>query len=343
MDRVVFDKKTVENIELLRESCSYLPLSDDEIQIFQHFYCPISIVEADVKEYVIDEYDSVELLVLRLYDAGLRTSRQISNLVGIDENMIEKILMTEKYTFGHINPETGEITKAGRATLDENTDINNLFQHALYSVKREMQVDSITGTLIKANAEKLKSKMATFNEKMNPKALPRRSVEIDGELLREIRERLQLYIDNGYFSDGNTINNIEHIHTREVRYRDAYFVKLNGFDYPFIALPYLYREGDAVKQFVEPICLARTDYMKIQENEGAELCLVREDSYLNYLDSLLDEFEELISEDNDTMESDLEEMITAEEDEGETEEVIKEIHSKENSLEEAFSEGANDD
>ncbi len=343
MDRVVFDEETAENLKLIRTACPYLPLSDDEIEIFQHFYCPISIVEADVKEYVIDEYDSVELLVLRLYDAGVQTTEQISNLTGIDENMVTKIMMTEKYTFGHIHPVTGEITTAGRATLDDNTDVNNLFQHALYSVKREMQVDAITGTLIKANAEKNKTRMASFNDRMVPFISPREYVEIDEELIREIRERLQLYIDNGYFSDGNTINRIDNIRTKEVRYRDAYFVKLKSFEFPFIALPYFYREEDTVKKVVEPICLACTDFQKIRENDGALSCLVREDSYFNYLYDFLPKFEEFVSNDLDEMVSDLEDMITAEEDESETEEVIKEINSRETSEEDPFSGEVSDD
>ena len=39
---------------------------NNEIEIFHRFFCPISFIEADVKEYIIDEYDSVELLILRL-------------------------------------------------------------------------------------------------------------------------------------------------------------------------------------------------------------------------------------------------------------------------------------
>ena len=330
MDKPEPNPRTIDDLNLLRQHCPYLPLSGNCIRIFQHFMCPISIVEADVKEYVIDEYDTVELLVLRLYDAGLREVEAISNLTGIDENMIQKLLTAEKYTYGHINPGNGEITEAGRATLDENTDINHLFQHALYNVKRELQVDSLTGTLIKAEAETLKRKMPLFNDKMKPAILPRESVEIDNELSREIRERLQLYIDKGYFSEGNTIQDIERIQTKEVRYRDAYFVQLEGFRFPFIALPYLYRDGKDLRRYIEPICIASTDYQTILRWQTDIPCLVREDSYFEYLDSLTNEFAVNNEMDSDAMNA----IIEAEENEDATEEQLQELTEIEKTLEE---------
>ena len=139
---------------------------------------------------------------------------------------------------GHIDPKTKELTEAGRQTLEDNVDIENLFQHALYNVKREIQADSITGTIIRYEAEELKERMAIFSDNITPNIFPRSSVTIDEELEREIQERLWQYLKEGYFNEGDTISDIENIRTRETRYRRSYFVQMKGFQYPFIAIMY---------------------------------------------------------------------------------------------------------
>ena len=281
---------TEDNLKLLMKSCPELFINRNVV-IFQHFLCPISIVDADVKEYVIDEYDSVELLVLRLYDAGLRNSAEITSLTGIDQNMVKKLLFTEEYTYGHINPNTGELTNAGISTLRDNTDINNLFQHALYNVKRELQVDALTGTLVSAEAEVLKSKMVNYSDSIILNVLPKEAVKIDVELNREIHERLQFYIDKGYFSEGNTINAICKMYTKEIKYRDAYYTVIEGFKYPFIAIVYEKRIDGKYEKVVAPIAISQDDFNRIKPSIAKLKYLVRADRNFDYLNNYRNEFE----------------------------------------------------
>lgn len=280
------------NLMIFKETCPEI-VKNRRILVFQRFFCPISIVTADVKEYVIDEYDSVELLILRLYNIGLRTPKQVSQLTGIDENMVSKLLYSEFYTYGHINPETKELTDAGKRTINENTDMNNLFQHALYHVKRELQVDSLTGTLIKAEAELLKSRMVYLTAKMEDYLLPKESVRIDEELNREIHERLQFYIDKNYFSEGNTIESIDDLKTQEVKYRDAYFTVMEGFDYPFIVLSYTERNGQESKKTVVPIAIAEADFSKLRVNRESCKYLIRDNEYFEYIKGFTDQFDKM--------------------------------------------------
>lgn len=281
---------TRDNLKLLMKCCPELFKNGNAV-IFQHFLCPISIIDADVKEYVVDEYDSVELLILRLYDVGLRSPADITELTGIDRSMVEKLLFLEKNTYGHINPDTGELTSAGKVTLQENTDIENLFQHALYDVKRELQVDALTGTLIKAEAEILKSKMVNFSDSIKPNILPKDSVVIDEELNREIHERLQFYIDEGYFSEGNTINGISNMNTKEIKYRDAYYVVLEEFKYPFIAISYDRGDKGKKEKIVAPIAISESDYKKVDKDKSKCMFLVRADENFEYLNKYRNEFE----------------------------------------------------
>ena len=291
---------------------------NDEMEIFHKFFCPISIIEADVKEYIIDEYDSVELLILRLYSSGLRNPHTINSLTGIDINMIDKILKTEKYTYGHINPSSGELTMAGKQTLADNNDIENLFKHALYDVKRELQADALTGTIIRSEAEISKNRMSTFSDRIKPNVLPLEAVKIDSELECEIKERLQQYINEGYFSEGNTINDIGNLRTKEIRYREAYFVKLKEFKYPFVAISYFEKAG----KVIAPIAISATDALKIEYSKRSKEYLIRADQYFEYLRSNKDLFDncpelddEIIrliletDEDSDDVEVTVEELI----------------------------------
>ena len=271
-----------DDLKLFRTCCPEM-FEENDVDIFRKFFCPISIIEADVKEYIVDEYDSVELLVLRLCSAGIRDINIINELTGIDIHMLDKVLKTEIYTYGHINPNTGERTEAGKQTLEDNKDIEKLFQHALYDVKREIQADSLTGTIIRAEAEQPKEKMVTFSDRINPNILPLEAVVIDSELEKEITERLQMYIKEGYLTDGNTINEIGNLRSKEIRYRAAFFVKMRKFEYPFIAISYFEKKEEKWEKYIIPIAIAKSDSIKFDYPKRNKEYLVREDRYFEYL------------------------------------------------------------
>ncbi len=263
---------------------------NNEIEIFHRFFCPISFIEADVKEYIIDEYDSVELLILRLYAAGIRNADTIHELTGIDVHMIKKLLHAEVYTYGHINPVDGELTNAGKQTIEDNHDINNLFQHALYNVKRELQADALTGTIIRAEAEIPKDRMVPFSDSIEPNILPLEAEKIDEELESEIKERLELYIKEGYLTDGNTLHEIGNLRTREIRYRMVYFVKMKGFRFPFLAMYYLAQRDKKTVRVITPIAIAKEDATKIEYEKRMQEYLVRDNQCFTYLASFSDQF-----------------------------------------------------
>ncbi len=275
-------KNKTDELALFKTCCPEL-VKNNEIEIFHSFMCPVSIIEADVKEYIIDEYDSVELLVLRLADAGITNSNGISALTGIDRSLVRSILRTEAFTYGHIDPKTKELTEAGRQTLEDNVDIENLFQHALYNAKREIQADSITGTIIRYEAEELKERMAVFSDSITPNILPRNSVTIDDELEREIQERLWQYLKDGYFNEGDTINDIDNLRTRETRYRRSFFVQMKGFQYPFIAIMYYPERNRRAGKVITPIAIATSDAMKIDYSARIHEYLIRDDECFEYL------------------------------------------------------------
>lgn len=261
-----------------------------EVEAFQRFYCPIAIIEANVKEYVIDEYESVELLVLRLYAAGLCDADAICDLTGIDVHMVEKLLYAERYTYGHINPFTGELTEAGKKTLEENLDSDNLLQHAYYNTKRELQADAITGTIIKAEMELSKAEMPFYSDMIEPSIIPLNSVTIDSELEREIHERLQFYIAMDYIKDGSTVKDIEKMYTKEIRYRSMYYVKLSGFQNPFLAVPYDLMKNGKTETRIMPLSISLSDMDNSFFEETGQDYLFRRDEYFCYLNEVSNRF-----------------------------------------------------
>ena len=49
---------------------------------FHTFLCPIAMAEAMVKEHIIEDYGALELLVLRLYEAGFLIVKRLPHYQG---------------------------------------------------------------------------------------------------------------------------------------------------------------------------------------------------------------------------------------------------------------------
>lgn len=275
-------------INLFSVQCANL-IENGTIELFVPFKCPISIVDADVKEYVVDEYDTVELFILKLFNCGIDSPEMISDLTGIHINLINKIIRTEKMVYGHIDSNSNKLTKAGLETIQMDMQNDSITQHALYSTKRELQVDALTGTLIKHECEIRKYKMEYFDESSNFVFIPLSSVQIDNELRREIEERLQFYLSNDYFNDDNSIDRVEDFTAKELKYRDAFFVKISNLPHPFIVIIWCYDD----EQCIAPIAISSSDAVKVKNSNKY---LVRRDSCFEYLTSLLPSFTSLNKE-----------------------------------------------
>jgi hypothetical protein len=148
---------------------------------FHTFLCPIAMAEAMVKEHIIEDYGALELLVLRLYEAGFHDSKEIASLSGMKETMIERVLSSEINVYHHIDISTGEITDMGWQTLKENEQGNSV-SHVMYDTPRRLQIEAATGTVIPSfleenNIKRLKSVL----EERADGVVPRESVEYDEE------------------------------------------------------------------------------------------------------------------------------------------------------------------
>ena len=263
------------------------------LKYFHMFLCPVAAAEAMVKEHIIEDYDFLELLILRLYDAGFHDVEQLTTLSGMKREVVKKVLENEIMVYRHISMEDGVITEMGRKTLEENA-AGALVTHTMYSTPRRLQIEAATGTVIPGYLEEKVEYMKTILDDKADSVVPRESVEQDEELRREINERILEYKHMDILNEGNTIQEIEKLWSTQIFYRWAYLAQFEGMKYPMIVMRG-YRSisnvnAESVKKsnfgynVAVPLAIARTDagFLK-KHGMQMEDVLVREDNAFEYL------------------------------------------------------------
>lgn len=215
-----------------------------EPTLFSSFLCPVAMAEALVDEYIYEDYGVLELLVLRLYDLGIRDAHELADLSGMPLNMIEKVLLNEELVYHHIDShQVNPITEMGRKTLEENrpgtgTEKENHGprSHSMYATVRKMHIEAATGTVIPGYMEcELKHMRAVMPDNVDGVA-PRESVAMDEELRTEINNRLQEYKHMDILNEGDTIRGIKELRSTRILYRWACLARFEGMRYPMIVM-----------------------------------------------------------------------------------------------------------
>lgn len=289
-------KKTSKEIRKESEKLFLSNFNDEpplKLLYFHTFLCPIAMAEVMVKEHIVEDFEALELLVLRLYDAGFRSVKEIASLSGMKEAIIERTLNNEVMVYRHIDNETGIITDMGRKTLEEN-ESGNTVSHAIYDTPRRMQIEAATGTVIPGYLEEDVKYMKQILEERVDGVVPIQYVNFDEELRNEINSRLLEYKHMDILNEGDTIISIDKLHTTQIYYRWAYLAKFEGMTYPMIVIPG-YKSIDHMnanslknknygKRIAIPLSISETDDMYLKENGiSFEDVLVRKDSAFKYL------------------------------------------------------------
>lgn len=260
---------------------------------FHAFLCPVAVAEVMVKEHIVEDFEALELLVLRLYDAGFHTAKAIATLSGMKEVMIERALNNEVMVYHHIDNETGEITEMGHKTLEENAS-GNAVSHTMYDTPRRMQIEAATGTVIPGYLEVDVKFMKQILEERSDGVVPLQSVNFDEEIKNEINNRLKEYKHMDILNEGDTIVNIENVHTTQIYYRWAYLVRFEGMKYPMIVVSG-YKSIDNMnansiknkkygEKIATPLSISETDDKYLKANGiSFDGVIVRKDSAFEYL------------------------------------------------------------
>lgn len=289
-------KKTSKEIRKEAESL-FLSNFDGEpplkLLYFHTFLCPVAMAEVMVKEHIVEDFEALELLVLRLYDAGFHTVSEIAALSGMKEVMIESALNNEVMVYHHIDNETGEITEMGRTTLEENAN-GNAVNHTMYDTPRRMQIEAATGTVIPGYLEEDIKYMKQILEERADGVVPVQSVNFDEELRNEINSRLLEYKHMDILNEGDTIVSIDKLQTTQIYYRWAYLAKFEGMKYPMIitsgykSIDYMNAYSIKNKKYGEkiaiPLSISETDNEYLKENGiSFDGVLIRKDAAFEYL------------------------------------------------------------
>lgn len=287
-----------------------------KLEYFHTFLCPVAMAEAMVKEHIIEDYDALELLVLRLYDIGFHSLDALTSLSGMNRDIVERALNSEIMVYHHIDDEEKKITEMGRKTLEENEkNGGTLVSHIMYSTPRRLQIEAATGTVIPAYLEEKSEYMKEILEERADGIVPRESVEQDEELCREINERIKEYKHLDILNEGDTIISIEKLQSTQIFYRWAYLAKFEGMKYPMIVMrgyksidksgAASIRKGTYGMHIAVPLALSRTDaiYLKNNKMENPEV-IVRNDDNFEYLLSAVRNFN-LHYEDNGELSADV--------------------------------------
>ncbi len=219
--------KTLQKWDALNESFKEF----GKIDFFFGFLCPICIAEIDVEERVRGEYSTIEKLILKLYHNGLTDGEILSDVTGLNIEMVRNILSVLENSYGHIKD--GVLTEDGLNSLE--TDIN--IQR--YETTRQIQIEGLTGCVL---VPELLQTMSGDNPYYDSgetyfikKYPPSDSVIIN--LKRDFADILNEYQE---YESGIFDRNIEMINSIEIEGSisvECFMVKYSFLPHPFLILP----------------------------------------------------------------------------------------------------------
>lgn len=286
------DNEKINNINLLkvrsdlktfRSTCPQF-FQFGKLKYFHFFYCPISVALADADEFIREEYESTEKLILHLYDAGLNTVETISEVTGLDKRFVGKILELEENAYKHIK--NGEITEMGQATLNDGS-----YNHYIYEVKKEIQFEAVTGTVLSRDIEQRKDKLLKGLDSNFNRAVP--LSEVDASVTKDIIERLEEYkILEKSVIDKN-IKTVRKVTTHTLRFIYGYVVSFDYLPDPFIILSgsSFNKEKKSYTQIWKPTAISQSDAgILVKNNVEISPYNIRHDSYFDYLKTVIDSF-----------------------------------------------------
>lgn len=199
------------------------------IEYFYGMLCPVSTASVTVLERANAEYDTIELTILKLYDAGIKDSRLISLLMGISQKMVNSILNILKNTYHHID--NGTLTEEGRKSLADERNIQ------LFETTKQVQFEALTGTLLVPSLFQTMSGIEAYYDQINTdeikRFLPRHYIEKD--IRNDLKEHLDDHRAKG--TVGRNVEKIISVNVDNVKYTEAFLIKYSFLEHPFLIFP----------------------------------------------------------------------------------------------------------
>lgn len=224
-----------------------------EIEYFYALLCPVSSASVNVLERANAEYDTIELTILKLYNAGIKDSRLICMMMGISQKMVDNILNILKNTYHHI--ENGALTPEGKKSLKDERNIQ------LFETSKNVQFEALTGTLLQPSLFQTMSGIEAYYDQINTdeikRFLPKHYIEKD--IRQDLIEHLDYHRSRG--TVGRNVEKIISVNVESVRYTEAFLIKYSFLPHPFLIFPVKGRH----KTFWNPVAVSKSSKMEMEE------------------------------------------------------------------------------
>ncbi len=203
-------------------------IKPSDIDFFSPVYYPIAIIEMDFDEQSFEDFEIVQLSVLRFVDLGITSPDIISTSMGINNpNYIYNVLQLLK-SYGLIG--NSGITDLGRSSLKEEKKIS------LSRVKQQFQLDALNGNLLRIDQNLISSSLISSNETI---AIIGHLDYLDGVPSEYVEKQIRNVGFNHFKKYRSSILNanvmaIYDIRCVEIQYTKCYLLKLNSAKIPIV-------------------------------------------------------------------------------------------------------------
>lgn len=205
----------------------YTKILPSDIEMFAPIYYPIAILEMNLDEMTFEDFEAVQMIVLKLIGLGQVDDEVVSDLLGLSPNYIYKIKHLLR-GYGHVSDD--RITDLGKRSLKEGKKI------IMSQVWQQFQVDALNGILIKM--DKLVSENM-LNSKEQTHIMVGHLDYLDGITTETIEDQLQNQNYSDFIRQKTGVLNtnvlaINDVKCVEVRYAQCFLMKLKNVNEPIV-------------------------------------------------------------------------------------------------------------
>lgn len=203
------------------------------LQLCSTVYYPIALLKMRLEEYSYEDFDAVELSLLRFCSVGIHTPDKLCQWMGLPSQRYVSERLSILTAEGLLN--NGQLTSLGRDSLQIGK------KKQLYDAEQLFQADGILGLLLpkeyQRRVERLESREQT--KKAYPHLMRSDSIAIDsirsaiqgpGKIRNYKRYRKSILNVN--------VEQVQDVRFSELRYLRVLLVKLQGIDVPLVFLPH---------------------------------------------------------------------------------------------------------
>lgn len=211
---------------ILRE---YPMINAKDILLFAPVYYPIADIEIDFEEKSFEDFESVQITVLKLLNIGHKSCETIAALMGLTPFYVEKVINV-LCGFGHIDTKLN-VTPLGAESIENGKKITTI-----RGVQR-FQLDALALNLIRLDKTVTRKSVVDKDKLSNGVMILDFADAVSKDnIIKELKsdEFSRLMASKNKVLNVN-IKNINRISCLGIRYVQAYFLKLKGHEVVFFS------------------------------------------------------------------------------------------------------------